>query len=869
MIFFCVASSLLTFNNCSAQQVLWKKILELNQSDNSDWALKKALILEKEIVNKYVLCDSVKSKIYHTIGKFYFKTNNRAKSIAYLNKAILLNIKDGPCSNKNHLAATYFVLADNYLTTNQYQLAERYFLESQKIWQKISPDYIYNRLIYSKLSSVYYLTGDYQKSLQFSNKAMALFENDIYNILETKILASQSLQKLNKLDEAFATIKSSEKIIKENNFTNTFLHANQCLVFGQFYAEKGAFNEAISYFLKSKKIYLLNNYTQGNAIAYQSIGELYLKINELHSALYYCQKALIFSDNNPILVLRNVDTKAHIFNNLKRYKEGLNIIQEAFGLPKNNYNQNPPIKWLNNNTDKEIYFSLLKIKGLLLFNSYLSTENKGDLLSALSTYLLADKLIDYMRRQHQGYQSKLYWRDKTHSLYENAIEVCRLLGDYETAFYFIEKSRAVLLQDKINTQSANRMLSSADQATERDYRQKIAMYNAQIEVEPSESNKTKLNLALLQVQENQQKFIAALAQKYPQYYAMKYDTSAVKLSDFRQYLGDKGLNYIAYFKGDSAQYQLWLGMGASKLIKQGPHENAFVYLQKKQLPGHRLLISEDGAFVPLDTLRDSNGRYLLEKYAFSYTYSAQYLMKKQPERLPGLPMHGFIGFAPVQYSSSLHLPKLDGANEALKQVSKHYFWPKLFEYRQAKKLEFMSEAHKYRVVQLFTHANADSSQMEPMVFFADSAMKVSELEGLNTFDTKLLVLSACKTNVGKLARGEGILSLARQFAALGIPATITTLWSVENRATYQITALFYEYLNQGLAKDLALQKAKLSYIENAPLAERDAIYWAAFVLTGDSSALKSSRNFYFFTLAAVAMLLCWGLVNLVKRGGKT
>ena len=43
-----------------------------------------------------------------------------------------------------------------------------------------------------------------------------------------------------------------------------------------------------------------------------------------------------------------------------------------------------------------------------------------------------------------------FWRDKTRSLYENAIEACYLLNDPEKAFYFFEKSRAVLLNDQLN-----------------------------------------------------------------------------------------------------------------------------------------------------------------------------------------------------------------------------------------------------------------------------------------------------------------------------------------------------------------------------------------------------------------------------------
>jgi CHAT domain-containing protein len=58
--------------------------------------------------------------------------------------------------------------------------------------------------------------------------------------------------------------------------------------------------------------------------------------------------------------------------------------------------------------------------------------------------------------------------------------------------------------------------------------------------------------------------------------------------------------------------------------------------------------------------------------------------------------------------------------------------------------------------------------------------------------------------VGKVAKGEGVLSLARGFSMAGIPSTITKLWSVEDQTTYSLTELFYTYLNEGLSKDEAL-----------------------------------------------------------------
>ncbi|MCU0471231.1 MAG: CHAT domain-containing protein [Arcicella sp.] len=167
------------------------------------------------------------------------------------------------------------------------------------------------------------------------------------------------------------------------------------------------------------------------------------------------------------------------------------------------------------------------------------------------------------------------------------------------------------------------------------------------------------------------------------------------------------------------------------------------------------------------------------------------------------------------------------------------------------------------MVQVYTHAFADSNETEPRIYFADSTLKVSELGLQDQFKTNLLVLAACRTGVGKVAKGEGVLSLARGFSMLGIPATITSLWSVEDKDTYVLTELFYKYLNEGLAKDEALQKAKIEFSQQnlSPNA------WAGLVLIGDSTKVETN-NLYLWIVVFVLGALCL-IFFISKRPKKT
>jgi hypothetical protein len=80
------------------------------------------------------------------------------------------------------------------------------------------------------------------------------------------------------------------------------------------------------------------------------------------------------------------------------------------------------------------------------------------------------------------------------------------------------------------------------------------------------------------------------------------------------------------------------------------------------------------------------------------------------------------------------------------------------------------------------------------------------------------------------------------------------LWSVDNKSTYQITELFYKYLSDGLPIDVALQKAKLDFIQKGTKQKKLPYYWAAAVLTGKSDAIKYIKNFSWKDIPMILIL---------------
>ena len=173
---------------------------------------------------------------------------------------------------------------------------------------------------------------------------------------------------------------------------------------------------------------------------------------------------------------------------------------------------------------------------------------------------------------------------------------------------------------------------------------------------------------------------------------------------------------------------------------------------------------------------------------------------------------------------------------------------------------------------MLPYSSADSSdRKEPVIYFADSSLYLSDLIPANIPVTRLVVLSACETGNGKLYQGEGVFSFNRGFAAMGIPSSISNLWSVDNLSTYELTEYLHKYLAEGLPVDVALQKAKLEYLRNATGEKKLPYFWAPAILVGKTDAIEYKKTIprkFVFILAGIAALFILGLVLYKKKKDK-
>ena len=92
---------------------------------------------------------------------------------------------------------------------------------------------------------------------------------------------------------------------------------------------------------------------------------------------------------------------------------------------------------------------------------------------------------------------------------------------------------------------------------------------------------------------------------------------------------------------------------------------------------------------------------------------------------------------------------------------------------------------------------------------------------------KLVVLSACETALGGLSRGDELVGLQRAFLYAGTATVVTTLWAVDDRASYVLMGEFYPRL-EAIGASGSLRAAQRAVMQELP----HPFYWGAFVVTG-------------------------------------
>jgi len=298
-----------------------------------------------------------------------------------------------------------------------------------------------------------------------------------------------------------------------------------------------------------------------------------------------------------------------------------------------------------------------------------------------------------------------------------------------------------------------------------------------------------------------------------------------------------------------------------------------------------VLIAPDGALalVPFSALVDGKGKYLVETYNFTYLTSGRDLLRlKVQSKARG----GGVIFADPAFDAKskkpaggsrgrrssdladLSWPALPGTGQEGAAVAKTMKNLKLVTGPAATETA-VKQMHGPRILHLATHGFFLPDEVKPPPPGASAAgttppgaayddpllrsglalaganqlssgdddgiLTSLEASGLDLEGTKLVVLSACETGVGKVSNGDGVYGLRRALIIAGAQSLVMSLWQVDDAGTRDLMVGYYQRLAQGHGKATALREIQLEMEGSAKY--KHPYYWAAFLPAGANTPI--------------------------------
>ncbi|MEW7280330.1 tetratricopeptide repeat protein [Aquimarina sp. 2201CG1-2-11] len=819
-----------------------------NDIDKALYYAEKALSIFKEHKNL-----GTQSHVYTTIGTFLEKKGEFDKALSYHKKSEEINIA---LYGKNHpsTAGNYINIGVTYSMKKNNNIAIEYYNKALEISLAFfGENHDMTASLYANLGNAYSHKKEYTNALEYYKKSLAI----------------------------------SNRIYSKNNPFITKLH----LSIGEVLVNKKYYNSALSYYQKS-----LNSTQQNHGInsptttkAYILIADLFYKQEEYVKAISYYNKALQANIKNQELQKKsfNPDNFYNHIELLSTFKGKAKTLQQLY-LQKNNVESLKQSTVIYENVDL-LANSIRKTAQNYQDKIALATKVKEIYTNAISTQLLLFKEI-------------------------NNSETIK------KAFYYTEKSKANTLKELLadsNAKSFSRLPKGLIKL-EKTLKSNRAFYQSQIVKEQSKDSIDpekirELESDLFAVNRRQDSLTKIVEQNYPKYYQLKYKNEVVSVSEIQERLDNK-TTVLEFFVADSTTYAFTISkndirvkeLATPKLeenIEQFREaitsENATNYKKightlykelltpiKSNIQGNNLIIIPDGVLWHLnfDLLltkqeAEKNSRnlsYLLRDYAISYANSAN-LLFKSPKNISNSSeirreclAFSFSDSTNLNTNTTISLAALrdagndlPGTRQEIKAISEiidgqYYYGSEAIEHN------FKKHANNYSILHLALHGEVDhKNPQNSKLYFTkskdtleDNLLYSHELFALD-IPAELTVLSACNTGTGKIANGEGVLSLGTAFQYAGTKSLLLSNWEVSDKTTPQLMQYFYANLKDGMNKAEALQQAKLQFLTTTEAFYTHPFYWGSFYVLGDTNPINIGNPYTIYYWIFGAFLIAF------------
>lgn len=693
------------------------------------------------------------------------------------------------------------------------------------------------------LSIAYNNQGDYKNAIEILNKGLEIDSENI-NILtnlSTNYLSIHELKIAKELAKKVIIIDPSQ--------------VNAYQILAAISLEENKINEAESYMSKAKKKLLEHEETSARSIAKLELGYLDILISK---------SAYDEAKNHLKYIYASLLPKYSKKNELPE-KETLiadHILLKALDVHAYLYQQtNQPLKAI---TAYDLAFSV------------------HSTLNALYP-LQETKILQHAQNRNRTE----YYIDLLFTLYKNTNNHTFL----EQSFMATEHSKApfineALISKKRLSQYKNDTLVGKTMQLQAE----LAFYDTHI---LKEKEKGKL-AAIAQIQKWTSDYdlsttilketLEKLQDRYPDLLIQKQDFSMI---EFQNKLKLDKLTFIEYFYGNKTVYIFIIDSNtikvlaitnieefnniirnyityfddASKIMNDVPgfSESSLQAYESLKIPStaNRLLVIPDGllSFIPFesllthktDALSFSKMPFLLNSCEISYEISASKYLRSYPEKSKKTSV---LGIFPVFENTNIELPYSSVESDLIAESFNGEYLKK----EQATYQNFVQKAKNHTILHLSTHAEAGSFTRPASIKFRNQNILVNQLYGLH-LEADMVVLSACETGIGKLAKGEGPLSIGRGFQYAGVENVLFSLWNVNDKTTTHFMGRFYQNLKKLNAKSSALYQTKLDYLNAKDISndQKSPYNWAPFVYYGEIETSYSTS--YLWSIITITLLL--------------
>lgn len=487
------------------------------------------------------------------------------------------------------------------------------------------------------------------------------------------------------------------------------------------------------------------------------------------------------------------------------------------------------------------------------------------------------------------------------------------------AFRFSEKGRFNTMREALNQSEAKHFSEIPDQliALDTDLNiDKAFLQSKKIELlyqKPIDSTVLSQNeKQLFSISLKQDSLRKVIEEEYPKYYQLKYQHKVISLDELQKNL-DTQTTFLEYYHNEKTTYVFLISREKRTVKKLNTpslsqdiadyrksllEKNTEAYKKlahslysqllapfENELKGENLIIVPDGPLWHLNfdlllskydkTNNPKNLPYLLRKYAITYANSGSVVFKpsesvERIEKPQECLAFSYSNSTQLPHGNTINLAKLRDTEEDLPGTRKEirniadildgqYFFG-----TDANEANFKKNASKYGLLHLALHGKVDNEQPKnSRLLFTksnasdeDNSLYIHELYALN-IPSEIAVLSACDTGTGKMAKGEGIMSIGNAFQYAGTKSIMLSSWEVADDVSPLLMRFFYTNLKKGMNKGKALQQAKLMYLNSAKSNSLDPFFWGSFYIVGNNDAIfqQSHYQLYLFIILFMALIV--------------